>query len=182
MASCCSLAVHRRRHFWGISWCIFYETLSTTWYQEVRRNIPKQSYLHNYHVRTLNVTELEKMAEKKPKKHEPSRFEFHSLDVLISPFAWTHSLVLLRLHLAPTTRNRTSLSRPQQMHFIFWRYRVRIPAQRLFYAKYSKVHTWQDMECTYKVTLWRVRVMFVPPWVLQQPDTIFLENSAFMAI
>jgi len=36
----------------------------------------------------------------------------------------------------------------------------------VFYATYSKVHTRQDRQCTYKVTLWRVRVMFIHPRVL----------------
>ena len=36
--------------------------------------------------------------------------------------------------------------------------------------------------CTYNVTLWRVRVIFVPPWLLQQPEAIPLEDDAFMTI
>jgi len=37
-------------------------------------------------------------------------------------------------------------------------------------------------ECTYNVKLWRVRVIFVPLWLLQQPEAIPLEDEAFMEI
>jgi hypothetical protein len=65
MTTCSSLAVHGGRHFWGTSGCSFSETLSTTKYQETRRHTPKQNYLHNYPVGTLNITELEKLSGKK---------------------------------------------------------------------------------------------------------------------
>jgi hypothetical protein len=40
----------------------------------------------------------------------------------------------------------------------------------------------KDKEYTSNVTLWGVRVMFVPPWLLQQPEVIPLEDGAFMTI
>jgi hypothetical protein len=40
----------------------------------------------------------------------------------------------------------------------------------------------EDKECTCNVTLWRVRVIFVPTWLLQQPEAISLEEGAFMAM
>jgi hypothetical protein len=37
-------------------------------------------------------------------------------------------------------------------------------------------------ECTYNLTLRRVRVMVVPAWLLLKPEAIPLEDSASMAI
>jgi hypothetical protein len=34
----------------------------------------------------------------------------------------------------------------------------------------------------YDVTSWGVRVMFVPPQLSKQPDTVTLEEAVFMAI
>ena len=37
--------------------------------------------------------------------------------------------------------------------------------------------TWkQDMQCTYNVILWCVRIMFIPPHLSQPPETISLEE------
>jgi hypothetical protein len=40
----------------------------------------------------------------------------------------------------------------------------------------------QVRQCICNVPLWRGRVIFVPPRLSEQPDTISLEESAFMAI
>jgi hypothetical protein len=40
----------------------------------------------------------------------------------------------------------------------------------------------QDKQCIYNGTLERIRVMFTPPRLSQQPDTKSLEESALMAI
>jgi hypothetical protein len=44
------------------------------------------------------------------------------------------------------------------------------------------VNVYQCRPCTYDVISWRVRVMFVPPQLSKQPDTVSVEESAFVAI
>jgi hypothetical protein len=34
----------------------------------------------------------------------------------------------------------------------------------------------------YYVTMWRIRVMFIPPRLSEEPDTISLEENVFMVI
>jgi len=40
----------------------------------------------------------------------------------------------------------------------------------------------QDRRCSYNVLLWRVREMFIPRGLMQQPDAISVEESVCMAI
>jgi hypothetical protein len=40
----------------------------------------------------------------------------------------------------------------------------------------------QEWQCTYNVASWSVRVMFIPPWLSLQLDTISLDTSTFMSI
>jgi len=78
MTSCCNLLVHRRRHSWGTSGCSFSETLSTTWYQDTRRHIQKQNYLHNYlseHWMSQNWKSCLKKSHKTPST-APAIFNF----------------------------------------------------------------------------------------------------------
>ena len=43
-------------------------------------------------------------------------------------------------------------------------------------------HHEQARQCTHNVTLWHVRLMFVPPRLSKQRDTISIEESACTAI
>ena len=44
------------------------------------------------------------------------------------------------------------------------------------------VHTATRHAMYYYVTMWRIRVMFIPPRLSEEPDTISLEVNVFMVI
>jgi len=48
--------------------------------------------------------------------------------------------------------------------------------------KFTNAQQAKDWQCTYNVTLWHIRIMFIPSQLSQQPDTILLKHSDFMGI